>query len=588
VNDSTFLKNDYRYAADFLSSFPGYFVQGLGNLGQPEETMIYGQGLGNISYFQDGVPLNHYPENYYNLNQLQSESIDSLELVPLSRSFLYGSENNAVALNSISSFRISRVPYTRIRFYQAPDGEAMLDLQLHEQIYHKVNLFFELTNRKKEYTFLNTTYSNWAGRLGLTYPLIDSALSIGLEYSYHRTITDLWGGVDYNAVAKLYPSQTSIALYDFVYGTPVFADNNAKEQTNDIVFKVNSNLVENQPGSLRLYFRDDLNEYRLNDNLPVSDPSRADFNLAEHLIGGVLSQRIKLPLMHIDATGGIEKWWTNNTVFDGRENEARSYASGIATVDFIDSTITPAFFIKYLNKGGSSYPGVGADITILLPGKVKLYAGLSRYSQSYLPENNNITNAEVRLEAGLPAGMVSISGYRTKPGSNYHRQALVWQDSVLANVAVPAYIADVTGVQFQFRQLFHPIAIEAAVNYLHETPQADEPQTMPTWSGTAGIYYEGVHFESALRVRTGFVATFSTSYHPRAYDYFFMQSFPSTVVSSNPAAFNLNFTAAGEIKKSAIVYFTWENLFDYRYYYVPYYPMTRRGLRFGIAWDLFN
>ncbi|MBI5726873.1 MAG: hypothetical protein HY965_03400, partial [Ignavibacteriales bacterium] len=45
---------------------------------------------------------------------------------------------------------------------------------------------------------------------------------------------------------------------------------------------------------------------------------------------------------------------------------------------------------------------------------------------------------------------------------------------------------------------------------------------------------------------------------------------------------------AGEIKKRAIVYFTWENILDRKYYITAYYPMPRRGLRLGIAWQLYN
>jgi outer membrane cobalamin receptor len=56
-------------------------------------------------------------------------------------------------------------------------------------------------------------------------------------------------------------------------------------------------------------------------------------------------------------------------------------------------------------------------------------------------------------------------------------------------------------------------------------------------------------------------------------------------VNSN---YKLDFTAAGEIQKVAIVYFSWENLFDNSYYIIPYYPMFRRGIRFGLAWELFN
>ena len=55
-----------------------------------------------------------------------------------------------------------------------------------------------------------------------------------------------------------------------------------------------------------------------------------------------------------------------------------------------------------------------------------------------------------------------------------------------------------------------------------------------------------------------------------------------------PASNKLDFTLVGEIQKVAIVYFTWENLFDNNYYITPYYPMPARNLRFGVAWELFN
>jgi hypothetical protein len=50
----------------------------------------------------------------------------------------------------------------------------------------------------------------------------------------------------------------------------------------------------------------------------------------------------------------------------------------------------------------------------------------------------------------------------------------------------------------------------------------------------------------------------------------------------------IDFTLSGEIQKAAIVYFTWENLFDWKYYITPYYPMQQRNMRFGIAWEIFN
>ena len=55
-----------------------------------------------------------------------------------------------------------------------------------------------------------------------------------------------------------------------------------------------------------------------------------------------------------------------------------------------------------------------------------------------------------------------------------------------------------------------------------------------------------------------------------------------------PSSYKVDFTLVGEIQKVAIVYFTFENLLDNKYYITPYYPMPERNFRFGVAWELLN
>jgi len=50
----------------------------------------------------------------------------------------------------------------------------------------------------------------------------------------------------------------------------------------------------------------------------------------------------------------------------------------------------------------------------------------------------------------------------------------------------------------------------------------------------------------------------------------------------------LDFTFTGVIQKVAIIYFTWQNLLNQKYFIIPYYPMPKQSIRFGIAWELFN
>ena len=102
INKRTFLFDQYRYTGDLLRSFSLNFTKDLGFIGYPNETFIYGVGNSGISYLQDGVFLNNRYTNSLDLNLIQSEDIDSIEIVPSPRGFLYGPYNNPVTVNFIT------------------------------------------------------------------------------------------------------------------------------------------------------------------------------------------------------------------------------------------------------------------------------------------------------------------------------------------------------------------------------------------------------------------------------------------------------------------------------------------------------
>jgi len=70
---------DYRFMGDLLTNAPFGFNRDLGNVGQPSEVLINGQGFGKVSYLNDGISINNRLTNSYDLNLFQSESVDSIE-----------------------------------------------------------------------------------------------------------------------------------------------------------------------------------------------------------------------------------------------------------------------------------------------------------------------------------------------------------------------------------------------------------------------------------------------------------------------------------------------------------------------------
>jgi outer membrane cobalamin receptor len=237
--------------------------------------------------------------------------------------------------------------------------------------------------------------------------------------------------------------------------------------------------------------------------------------------------------------------------------------SPILSLYFLDSTLIPSVFFKFSDINNDFTGGSGADITLRISNILNLYFGIStlNYINSYGTDiyelganiNFNKLYADIRLYRQEKDYPVYI------PVFNLPFTSLVQTSGKL------------NGVSANLTFDFWKIGFEGKFNY----NSFDESQTSAyskiKMHINGGIFYKDILFNDNLNLKTGFVLKY--------YD-FESQDFES--------AYQLDFTVAGIIQKAAIVYFSWENLFDEQYFIVPYYPMRERGIRFGIAWELFN
>ena len=211
ISRNTFLFENYRYTGDLLRSFNLNFIKDLGFIGYPNESFIYGVGNNAVSYMLDGVLWNNRYTNSLDLNQVQSEDIDSIEIVPSPRGFLYGPYNNPVTVNFITRDFISHEPYARIKYYQGPNAEAMIDGKFSALLAERWNLSFEVTNRSIDSTYTNTEFSFWKINAKLKYFLSNSVNITGWYY-YVDTKQGLNGGVNVDSIANI-PPQYNIDMY---------------------------------------------------------------------------------------------------------------------------------------------------------------------------------------------------------------------------------------------------------------------------------------------------------------------------------------------------------------------------------------
>ena len=223
ASNKELLKLEYQYTGDYLRLSQFNFIKNLGFTGQPNETFLYGVGNDAVSYLMDGISYNDRQSNSLNLNLLQSEDVDSIEVIPLPRGFLYGAYNNPVGVNFITKDFLSAQPYTRIRFYQGTNRDMMFDGIFNAIITNKVIASFDITNRIADSTFKNTEYSIWQGKVKLKY-LLSNTVNIIASYNYNDYKSGYSGGVDVDSINAIGGNVDEV-LYNSLSKAPIFYPN---------------------------------------------------------------------------------------------------------------------------------------------------------------------------------------------------------------------------------------------------------------------------------------------------------------------------------------------------------------------------
>jgi len=237
-----------------------------------------------------------------------------------------------------------------------------------------------------------------------------------------------------------------------------------------------------------------------------------------------------------------------------------------------------------LNSKSQSINGFGADLKFAINNSSSLYAGYSQTEQIISSSDNVET-----FETG-----VNYSGNNLFLNLKYFTRSGIYLPTIFVSPydQNPHYAltGNLSGLGLNLNYYFWKILIETNSSYyfdgesLYRIGEYDDLHegilNLPDFQINAGIYVKGRFFDDNLDLKAGFKFYYTGKINSTGYYYL------STVIVEPTN--KLDFTLAGEIKKVAIFYFNWENLFGNEYYITPYYPMPERNIRFGLAWELFN
>jgi len=591
INKRTFLFYNYQYTGDFLRSFPLNFIADLGFMGQPNETFVYGVGVGGISFMEDGVLWNNRFTNALDLNHIQSEDIDSIEIVPSPRGFLYGPYNNPVTINFIMKDFLSPEPYSRIKYYEGPDGEAMFDGKFNAQIAKKWNLSFQLTNRSTDSSFANNEFSIWQVNTKLKYYLSNS-INLSAIYSFVDSDVGLNGGIDIDSIAKITNDINSI-LYDRQIAPVVYPNRGESVINHNFGLRFQAEPFDESNSDVMFYYKIARNEIKdNNDSLSLSlknDYKTFGVNLKHYQRISILS--FQLFGLFERSNGDYEDFLSPSLLTSISDWEFTQISGSLdLSLHLLNDKLVPSVFYKYVNQSRyfnqigddnstvlsdetERLSGIGTDLKFTVKNGMSFYAGASIFQHAEFLSNENSEDTKTFEFGGkyFNSNLFADIKYFKRSGSaaipHYNSQDL------------PIVFGNLSGIGLRLNVNYWKILIETNTSYYFNSDD-DLLIGVPELQFVGGVFLNGFFFDDNLFLKAGvqFYYTGTNNVYSNVW---------KEIITVEPSN-KIDITVAGEIKGVAIVYFGWENLFSNQYFITPYYPMLERNIRFGLSWELFN
>ncbi|HEX9251870.1 MAG TPA: putative porin, partial [Ignavibacteriaceae bacterium] len=576
------LKLEYQYTGDYLRLYPFNFIKNLGFTGQPNETFLYGVGNDAVSYLLDGVSYNDRQSNSLNLNLIQSEDVDSIEMIPLPRGFLYGAYNNPVSVNFITKDFIPILPYSRIRFYQGTNRDMMFDGIFNAVVTKKLIASFDITNRIYDGTYANTDYSIWQGKIKLRY-LLSNAVNIIASYSYNDYNAGYSGGVNVDSIKSLGENVDNV-LYDFRAAPMVYPNGELKTLTHLPRLRFLIKPTEWMKSDASLFFM--FNRYEKNTSTSdYSESKTYGLNIRNDFDYNVFKFQLNVDYEKRDIYSSRTFY---NSVVPAQSNTLLSQfnadlfsVSGILSANLDDDTFIPSVFYKTSSyKKEYSQPadfnssnngqGVGVDLLFKIKQSFGLYLGTS-ILKSYNSSKYEYALIELGMKYQDEFVFADLKYFYNEYDYGFYTDT---------GLDILNYIrfGYVNGLGLNLKFNYWKLLLESNSSYYFAIDN-DKLIGVPEFQTQTGLYFKSILFNSNLDLKTGFVFYYTGTNNV------FTNEHGVIEVSSS---YKLDFTLAGEIQKVAIVYFLWQNLLQNNYYITPYYPMPTSNIRFGFAWELFN
>lgn len=583
------------------------------DLGLPSnfyELSLFQSNNRSISFFINNDELNDVLTNLVDLRDLRFDEFDAIEIVFPARAFLLSRFNNPVAIVLNEWKRYSSIPYSRVKYIEAPYDNLLFDGMFNVNLTKKINFEFGITKHNAPGRFINSEKDVWSGKLKSTYYLSND-LNFNLSYRYSKSLVRFNEGINLNNPLLAPGEPIENILYDNQRALAVNDDAYHKWTAHRISLQALFKPIDFSLTQLNLYFNQSLREFR--DNERKVDSLKVFQNHWSKVLGINLTENLSFLFNHLELQFRFER-----IIIETPFNYSKVVDDQLMGYAFyslnLSEKIKPTFYAKFtsLDDGDRNHFSYGTDLNFKLSERINFILGYSDFTQvpSYDERFLDLSFQSNEIKNKLIFGKINYSNNNLKLNfESYFREARAKSfSSNYYSREEGGYIylhypssEKIYGGKFDVEYSFWKLNSTLSFLYNDKIQNFDGTNfhkiIRPRYQSRFEIYYRDLLFKSSLDLIAGFRLNVFSSFSARSFSpskLFFVDirtyndtlfNFASIKIPSN---FTIDLFASGRIKESAIVYLSIENLLDRKFYLVPYYPTNDIQFRFGLAWEFYD
>ncbi|HOM65136.1 MAG TPA: hypothetical protein PK591_04880 [Ignavibacteriales bacterium] len=582
--------SNYKFIGDIIPSKKNCFIRDLGNFGQPYDFTLYGLPQPYTGILIDGLDYSSPLTKGFDLYNLQSTNISSIEIIEPYKAFLFSLDNNLSTININQKYQIPEKPTTTIKYIQSSGEDAFLETSFASRIneYFTFNFNLKTQNNESDNSIIKNSSNIWnLNPVFIFSPNYNNQFI--LSYNYNQTKRELNGGVD---IEKLYPllliNQFHTIFYDKNLAPVIYNNLNYTNYFNSIKLNhIYDNHLNFKISSSILYLSDnDKFDYKSSNvstkfnKFLFSSDIRYDFEGFE-IFSKINYQKNDIKSNSIPANEiytlslNLNKELNNFAfnVYAKTFYKEKFYNSMGSDFSFNHNLFKTTFGLSLVNSPYiKNYFYNNAKLISITDYTIKSY---NYYTSLTFKINKFYNNLEISFSD------INNYTYLHQPTNKIKVDSINIKNGKLENLSFK-YFTQLIIYKFQ---------IENNLVYNFQKLDNKSISVIPKFYNKLNISYNDIAYNVRLNYKIGFEFNYSTKTDFVYYDYLnretIFSGYENIFLKSDPKLIINGYLNANLINKFNI-FFVWENLLNYNYTITPNYPIYGTNYRLGINWILDN